>query len=201
MRDSYTSENHRDFNARYAHTYGWLIQGDKRSLVFMEEGDEERFTFTTGGLQRYTAYIDGGAVFEFIPIKMGWFNASDGRIIFLERHPARQWKRGICGDNTWAYSYASWGGIGAERVTYELLKSIFVDAPVITNLDIIAKTISKQPVALSQHFALANGNVFFYKTSVGAFNNGQIKLTNTIMQQELSDCIRRSGLPWSIAND
>ena len=199
MRDTYTSENHRDFNARYSHTYGWLIQGDRRNLVYMLEGDEERFTFTTGAAQTYTAYINGGAVFEFIPIKMGWFNASDGRIIFLERHPARQWKRGICGDNTWAYTYTSdWGGIGAERITYDLLKSIFVTP---FTIDVVSKVTANQPVAISQHFAIANGRVFFYKTQVGVYNQGQIKLTNTIMQQELSDCIRRKGLPWSITND
>lgn len=200
MRDTYTSENHRDFNARYAHTYGWLIQGQRRSLVFMEDGDEERFLFTAGTLQTYTAYIDGGAVFEFIPVKMGWFNSKDGEIVFLERHPARQWKRGICADNTWAYKYTPYG-VTAERISYQLLASIFT-TPIEVNKDfVVAKVEAKLPVALSQHFAIADGDIYFFKTPIGSMKNNIITLSNTTVKQELSDCIRRMGLPWSIAND
>jgi hypothetical protein len=200
MRDTYTSENHRDFNARYAYTFGWLVQGDKQSLVHLQEGDEECFKFTKGTTQTYTAYIDGGAIFEFIPIKMGWFNANDGHIIFLERHPARQWKRGICTENTWAYIHTPWG-IVAERVSYQLLESIFVNPIKVDKELILNKVNASLPVALSQHFAVANRAVYLYKTIIATIDNNVITMRNDIVKQELSDCIRRLGLDWSIKSE
>lgn len=200
MRDTYTSENHRDFNARYANTFGWLIQGSRQNLVQMLDGDAERFLFTMGTAQTYTAYIDGGAVFEFIPVKMGWFNTKDGNIVFLERHPARQWKRGICQDNTWAYKWESYGVV-AERITYQLLESIFVSPITTTKEYILEKIEARKPVAISQHFAIANGYVYFFKNTIGTMKDNTIKLNNSNIKQELSDCIRRLGLEWSINDD
>ncbi len=198
MRDTYTSENHRDFNARYAGTYGWLVQGGNRSLVHMIEGNDEFFTFNMGTSQTYKAYIDGGAVFEFIPIKMGWFNTNDGEVCFLERHPARQWKRGICESNTWVIAMRTYGLHGSQ-LNYKKLASIYLN-PINTTKDyILARRNANTPVALSQHFSVsAVGEVYFYKTPVGVCNKDQIDLHVDAVKQELSDCIRRLELPWSV---
>ncbi len=198
MRDTYTSKNHRDFNARYAGTYGWLVQGGNHSLVYMIEGNEEFFTFNMGTSQTYKAYINGGAVFEFIPIKMGWFNTNDGEVVFLERHPARQWKRGICESNTWVFTMST-DGLYNSQLNYKRLASIYINPINVTKDFIVARRNVNAPVALSEHFSVSSvGEVYFYKAPVGIFNRDKIDLHVDAVKQELSDCIRRLELPWSV---
>jgi hypothetical protein len=197
MIDTYTSQNHRDFNSRYSHTYGWLVKKETKTLVYLHEGNEQNLVFTIGDSPYYTAKIDSGVLFEFIPIKRGWFNTKNNSVI-LERVPNRQWKRGICEGNTQALQFGKYG-LSNINLDYFLLSEIFVNTTLITNTFVLNRIKNKLPVVLNNFFALdTNNSLYFYSLPIGKIENSTITLSNTMCEQELKDCIRDLNLNWSV---
>ena len=192
MIDSYTTNNHHDFNARYSNTYGWLLRDDKEKPLFVHliEADGERLYFDSGTDFKYHAEVDGGVRFEFIPVNKGWFTTTNGDVVFLCRLPARQWKRGISEHNTRATSLHGMRGL---RINYDLLASIF------NANDKGAKEV-RNGTLISRHFVISNtGVVYFYNQSVGVFDKGTIILdTGRNITQELNDAIKRANLNYSV---
>lgn len=197
MQDTYTSSNHRDFNARYSHTYGWLVKNNTKLLVYLLEGDNDYLSFRTDTTHVYRANINAGTIFEFIPIKQGWFNSSDNQVVFLQRIPARQWKRGICSENTRASILASYPH--STDLDYKLLYSLLVNPINITKDFIVNNVNNGLPVALSNYFAISNKQeVYFYHQNIGVFSKNTIVLNDNLVLQELSDCVNRLNLNWTI---
>jgi hypothetical protein len=190
MKDTLTSLNHQDFKARYVNTFGWLLKDDgTRELVHVENSNEDRVYFNAGGGKSYHANVDAGVHFEFIPVNRGWFNATDGNVYYLQRQPARQWKRGICDSNTAMWSITNMNA--PLKVTLAKLQTIFVEGW--NNWQI--KNISQIPYAISRAFAISPTQlVYFYNQPVGTYSNGVISLDDTSIYQELSDTIRRRYL-------
>ena len=196
MKDTLTSHNHQDFRARYGGTYGWLVDGDKRKFVYVDSSNAFRVYFTEGGETVFHANADAGVEFEFIPVNRGWFNAKDKQVWYLERVPARQWRRGICDSNTSIYNInkIDW----QERLTYQRLASIF--SPGFDNWKV--ENYNKGPYALSRNFAVdASGNIYFYNTVVGIATGGEYKITNKIIYQEMVDLVRRKNIGFKVVMD
>ena len=187
MLDSLTRVNSGDFQRRYMGTYGWLVEGDKKSLVYIHKTDEEHVYFRMDGDLTYHARRDSGVQFEFIPVNRGWFNTHDNTgVYYMRRYPARQWKRGICTNNTQIWM-AHQNGYVPYELTWKVLESIFK-----IGFDPHNPTdISKRPVALSKDFAIIGDTLWFNDKSVGTVNYNEITLENTLIEQELRDLIRR----------
>lgn len=190
MLDTLTSENYRDFSARYANTFGWLVDG-KRQFVHVLRVADERVYFTNATGMEYHAKMDHGVNFEFIPVDRGWFNDINGNPWLLSRVPARQWKRGISETNTMMYDGHS---LRTFHVNYERLSKVFSDK--FTELN-YSKEI-KPTGAWSKHFAVTKHGLHFYDQLIGSYNpkTQEIVLTSDIVKQELTDLINRNG--WSV---
>ena len=194
MIDTYTSSNHQDFNARYAGTYGWLLNDedpDRKDFVHLVEADGTQLHFDMGGSIVYNSKIDSGVRFQFIPVNRGWFTGVNDEVVFLERIPARQWKRGISSNNTSIRSSISLSGI---RLSYKVLHSIFMkdDHP--------PEYREGKAFCISRHFAINEVNsVFCFNVNIGSLRDGVITLNSQLaVQQELRDALRRVNLPFTV---
>lgn len=198
MKDTLTSRNHQDFRARYQGTYGYYVNPDnaQKVPVYVANCNQHKVTFQDIEGRDLFANVDTGIEFEFIPLDRGFFQTINGKVYYLQRVPARQWKRGICYDNT---------------QVHELTNNLRSDVPNL--LEVIAKLRpidcaeswylfnGKVPVALSKHFAISTeGRLYFYNKSIGTVDHktDTIKLVNDMLQQELTDLFRRNNISVTI---
>jgi hypothetical protein len=187
MKDSLTSTNAADFSQRYTGTYGWLHLDNKRDFVYVSDVNRRACYFNKGTDVAYHANADVGVIFEFIPVDRGWFNAVDGNVYFLQRRPARQFKRGIADTNTLIYNEK----LSNVGISYKILSTIFVDG--FDNWQF--KDFSK-PQALSKHFAITDkdGTLMLYDTKIGQYKTNIITLDSSLFAQELQDTLRRKNI-------
>lgn len=194
MIDTYTSNNHTDFNARYSNTYGWLLpdgEGGRKTFVHLKEADGTHMYFDTGTNMSYSAKIDTGVLFNFIPVDRGWFTSNDGRVLFLQRVPERQWKRGISSHNT---RITNIDGMFNERLSHSILENIF------TNEETIIPFTKGKPFRISKHFAIASKqHVYFYNQHIGYLVDDVLEVGSVHqVEQELGDAIKRSNLDFKV---
>lgn len=193
MIDTLRSDNAGDFSQRYVDTYGWLYLGGKKTLVYIADCTNQRATFTMNGSPTFHVNVNSGLEFEFIQVDRGWFNATDGKLYFLSRHPARQFKRGISASNTVVRD----GNLSPVSLTYPLLASVF--DPTFNYWD---KKDLNSTGALSKHFAVINGSIIFYTEHIGKYSDGVVTLTSNLFLQEFQDLIRRKNIDVKvIVND
>ena len=202
MIDSLTSLNHGDFSARYRGTYGFFLTEPGTKLlvnVTFVDRREARFTDIRGG--EYSAYADSGLKFEFIPVNRGFFN-TEQHSYFLNRIPARQWHRGICGNNTAILLLGhKWQTLsGSSDAFFAALQSIFVDPPPDIKEVFTQYMTDKRPsCALSKNFLLHNGDVYFLRQQVGTIDKAaKIKLESDLVVQEVKDAIKRADIPAEV---
>lgn len=193
MIDTLRSDNAGDFSQRYVNTYGWLYLGGKKTLVYISDCGNNKATFTMGNTPAFHVNVNSGLEFEFIQVDRGWFNATDGKLYFLQRHPARQFKRGISTSNTVVRD----GNLSPVSLTYPLLASVF--DPTFNYWD--KKDLDKTG-ALSKHFAVINGSIMFYTENIGKYTDGVVTLTSNLFLQEFQDLLRRKNIDVKvIVND
>lgn len=193
MKDSLTSSNHQDFRARYQGTYGYYVDPytSKRLPVFVGNCNQHRVTFNDITGRELHVNVDAGIEFEFIPVDRGFFQVNK-EVFYLERVPARQWKRGICNENTRAYTLD-----GALRnIAANYLEIITNMLPINCQSGWL---LSKDgyPAALSKHFAISAANVlYFYNKEIGTVDHATntIKLNNDMLLQEVTDLFRRNNI-------
>lgn len=195
MKATYTRYNARDFIQRYVDTYGWLLRDEgSRKFVHITRAEEGRLYYETDGTSEYYATQDRGQVFEFIPVKKGWFNTSNGEAVLLSRVPARQWKRGISGSNTDIRRLVNGEFLLQRFVDYKELSSIFNDDFNKNNYP------AKFDIgAISKHFCIdKNNQLWFYDSNVGKLEADTFILDNNIIEQELRDLIKRRGWKFNV---
>jgi len=197
MIDTPTTANLQDFKQRYSGVLGWYISEEDKSkiLVTVASVGNERVAFRDQHGGTYYAIVNGGCRFEFLPVEKSWRNTED-TCFFLSRIPARQWKRGICADNTsityaetllgeWARNEENWQirifRIFSFNNTYkeEVLK--FLEG-------------KRSVVAVSPHFAILRDKVFLHNICIGDYKNKVITLHSDMLLQELTDTLRRTGI-------
>lgn len=191
MLDTLTSENYGDFNRRYVETFGWLVKDGQRRFVYINASDRYVVQFSVGGEFKYSATVDSGVMFEFIPVDKGWYTSVDGKLYYFERIPARQFRRGISAHNTKLYLMDK-KVFRSQVLEYKTLKNIFEN-------DRPYQYIPGMDSALSKFFAInQQGDVFFNDVLVGKTTDGVIKLSHNAVYQELSDLIKRNNYPLQL---
>ena len=191
MLTAFNNETIRDFPQRYSNTFGWLInkENNTKKFVHINEVEDQRLHFNTDSSDEgYWIRTNNNIFFEFIPVNKGWFNGEDGKPYYLCRKTARQWKRGISPNNTFIYSVYS----NIQHVNFDNLKNIFND-----NFEYLNYPKEFKHGALSRHFCLLkSGEIYFYETCVGYFNNNKITVMNSLITQEITDLCNRNN--WSV---
>lgn len=131
---------------------------------------------------------------EFILPRKSYFNTDDGAML-LQRIPARQYRRGVCGDNTMIHQLAPSGGFGSLGVQLELMDK-YVRKPHFY-------TFEERPVsyAVSRRIAIAGTKVYVDQIIIGSINYA----TKTVhvlplFIPELEAIIKNLGQPgWKVA--
>lgn len=190
MLDTPTVRGIRDFSQRYNHTFGWLIQENKKNLVYISEIKDTQVSFQTTDETVWYANCDANVMFEFIPVVRGFKPTTKG-IFFLHRIPARQWQRGISTSNTGIFKLTtgwvsiplnleSMGDVFEKTISYEESLGKFFKNP-------------KTSAALNQFFAFCNGYIYFNQSVIGKYDGTKIKLNPLCpVIQEFTDGLKRA---------
>lgn len=182
MREEFNSNGWKDFQQRYLNTYGWYTKDDHSSvLVKVSKVTPEKVVFVDEFSTEYFALSNVGNIFSFLPVQRGLYYY-DGTIIYLARIPARQFKRGICQENTLLTNIKT---MAHFYISHDLLKNVFGIA---SNPTIIKfKEAYTGDVLLNKVFAIVNKQVYLYNRKIGEYKNKEVILSNTLFKQELVD--------------
>jgi hypothetical protein len=187
MKDTFTTDNRRDFQQRYLHCFAWYIpEVGEKQLVKIAQVRDEYVRFDTEAGYSYTAAIDKGVSWEFTQLERGWYTSSDGGAYYVSRIPQRQFARGISNANTQIVKLTD--RMRAQDVTFENVRDIC------SNLTAKDQNI----VVLSKHFAMNKKDVYMYDRVVGTRNKNAITVTNKLFNQELRDAVARSGTAFEV---
>lgn len=190
MLDTPTQDNYRDFRARYRCTFGWYIDAKYgKLLVVIKDVDEHVVRFSGLQGEEYHAKVGANILFEFSQIAHGWYSSVDGPRLLIRR-PQRQWKRGICEENTYLYVNA---GNWLQSIPLSLveLNKCFTGKDGYSDGDFV----------LSKYFACIGNTLYMKDMPVGKREGNVLKLPNTLVHQELSDIVRRNHYPMEITVD
>jgi hypothetical protein len=193
MREEFTSSNSKDFGQRYVGTFGWFEKPDGgKVMVLVGSISKEYVTFYDKNNFEYTAKADMGNVFSFLPVQKGLYEYQDD-IVFISRVPARQWKRGICLDNTSVRSFNR--GLSQIDFSYNLLEKIFGE-----NEDTLLQKFKENysgNLLLGRSFVIYNNLCYIYNNIIGSYSptTTTIYLTNSLFLQEITDILRMKNLP------
>ena len=203
MLDTPNSRNIQDFKQRYQGVCGWLHTTEApRVAVFVRHVSSSKVTFQDQRGNEYYANVDGGAQFEFVPTQRAWYNAEDATYL-VQRVPARQWKRGICADNT-SFSCLHPGDTlmpAALNETWEqtAFKVMSANMNVTTAVEQF-RAKKRTSVAISKHFAVGECSAWFINLRIGKVDKNKIMLEESyhMIAQELLDAIKRNNLPFEV---
>ena len=170
MRDSFTTDNTRDFNARYVQSYGYYIDEAKgtRLPVFLKSIDGDTLYFSDLSDTEFNTRADRGAVFEFMQMTRRIYQGIDGNLYYIARRPARQWQRGISGGNTLAYLLTD---MGPAQVTVDnrLMRQVMFDHKGKVN----------NGIKFSDQFAVCGTVVYLYNNVIGSYDAKSKSITLT----------------------
>jgi hypothetical protein len=99
MLQSLRNNTPRDFRSRYANTYGFYTKGDKRTLVFFTDVNDNNVSWIDQDGADYQSSWDSDITFQFLAPQRKVF-MHRGSVMYMCRIPARQWQRGIALGNT-----------------------------------------------------------------------------------------------------
>lgn len=198
MLDTLTTQNHTDFRQRYENTFGWFLPKDgPKLLVHLASVGTNGVVFKDTKGREFTIFRDSGLNFEFIQVSRGWFNGPH-ETYYLSRHPARQFHRGISGNNTAIYSLRK-GNMQNVSCSLKVLADVFENS--VSRQKAIEEFRSKarESVAISPHFCVcSNGHFFFNDRVVGRIDGDAITLNENTIRQEVGDALRRNEVPFQI---
>lgn len=181
----FTSNGWRDFNQRYVETYGWYTSKDKEILVRVESATESVATFVDADGIQYSANADKGVKFKFVPLNRTLFQYKTG-VVLVERKPARQYKRGICLQNTRIRSIVA---ATNSQLDFELINAyINPKYPVV----------SERYTLINKSFCLVDGRyIYLYNMIIGHYSpfTNTYSLIYPMFRQEFCDAVRDAGLP------
>jgi len=194
MLDTLKSDTFRDFSQRYRHTFGWLVNKNKDIPVYIRDVSDTVVSFQGLNGEEYFAYADKDVMFKFLPLKRRITVGSDGNLYTISRHPARQYRRGVCADNTHITQLTPTGAI-SRRVDVPTINTIVSGDGVKTGTGI---------VKMSDQFAIVGAIIYLYEYTIGTVDTSSgimidKKYLNFI--QELRDAIRNGSFKYRILND
>lgn len=202
MFDTFNSENRADWSARYAGTFGVLHRDEAKGInnteiVRIVEVQDTKVLFENVAGLMLSAYLDSGIKFEFIPLRTGWVTDKTHWPFFIRRVPARQWKRGICFENTFIGKLYD-SGVVQQHANFDLVAAILLDKSNFKESYQRFKDKKSKCCALNKFFALNSDSVFFLNKRVGSHDGSTLKLYDPMCQQELQDCISRNNYPLTV---
>jgi hypothetical protein len=198
MLDTFDSDNRRDFGARYINTYGFLKSDDEKHLVYLEDISDTSVYFRTDDCGiLFHAKIDAGVVFEFIQSRRGFYLTNEGEIFYIERVPARQWKRGIARSNTQLMRFNS-GAFEGMKLSLKLLGAVLSA----TEQDLAKRQRDASSKVFSRFFACSKDTLYFFTKACGKVDHTNRVITlgpnGEMLMQELSDTIRRNAFEYTV---
>lgn len=202
MKEAFTSSQYADFRQRYRDSWGYVIRPDNtKVLVKIIEVSNKKVTFEDKDKTEYFGWADKNLEFEFIPVqrKFVLFNKKAG---LFTRHPARQFTRGISETNTSFYATNAQGNLVAQGFDDNVIVNFIENInklPYNTYQEDFLN--GKSPfTTLSDKFLLSKTRVWLLNQEVGEVKlaEKQIKLTIPLIQQELSDALRDTKLPFEV---
>lgn len=129
MFEKFLSQGARDFRQRYEGTYGFFRDDEhKRMLAQLVRITDTQCIFhdSRGVEYRLNADADGDKGFEFIPPKSGYFNTDIGAM-YVQRNAARQFQRGVSGNNTSVYLLSK-GSLIPREISFPVMVFLFEKA-------------------------------------------------------------------------
>lgn len=187
MHDTYTSRNAEDFRQRYIGCFGWFIPESKKEIpVYLDRIKENTLFFTGLDGVPYHTYVDSGVQFKFASMRKAIYSGLDGKVYYLQRQPARQWRRGICQGNTSMYLLTDSGAMDVA-IDLESMSNIL-------NCEV------KNSNVLSEQFAVVAESVYLYNIVIGYCRLGTIKLKKgyEMFTQDILDAVRDSKLNFKV---
>lgn len=164
---------------------GAMIKGKR-----FENGETVPYQFLL-----YSEHSHTAPEIEFILPKKSFFNTDMGAML-LQRIPARQYRRGICGDNTSIHLLRANGVWQSQPVTFELLDK-YVRKP-----SFIGFHESEVSYAVSRRVAVdAKSNVWVDQQAVGTINYPQKRVAVLpLFAPEMQAILRACGQDdWSVS--
>jgi len=202
MIESPTSANIADFKQRYSGVYGRLDPDGKRTSVYVKGVTATKVVFQDVLGAEYYANVNADVNFEFLPAEKAWYKTSKG-MFFMQRIPARQWKRGVCPDNTLIREVTTSGlNLGMVQTSWNAAVFSILDEPQDYKkmVDHYLRDATVQFTPLSRHFAVIVTGVYFFSIPVGTINkdNRTITLLNSMVYQEIVDLCHRNNYPFEV---
>lgn len=201
---SLTGANANDFKQRYQGVIGWLRHKElPPRAVYVHHVSSTKVTFRDEQDNEFYSNVDSGVEFEFIPTQRAWYNTKDG-LYYVQRIPARMWKRGICTENTMFRMGDKRGMIplplGADwrQVAFSVMSRC------LSNEEAIAAFLARktETVALNKVFAVLGESLFFFDLHVGKVvkdkNLLRLNQSFSMLEQELRDTIKRNNYPFTV---
>jgi hypothetical protein len=184
------STNAAENRSRYNGTLGFLTtESNKKLVVLIEEvGSSYTKVVDENGIA-YTLKNDTGCKLEFTQVPSKWFRITPKHIGFVCRRAERQYKRGICVDNTRLYIPDKSIGLLVKDITPEIIQQLFYPT---TDIDVSFPIV---PCGMfSDYFAWINTNLYIKTVPIGTVdhNTKKITLLTKIFEQELKDALNRS---------
>lgn len=190
MKDTYTSENGRDFRQRYSGTYGkYTTESGKTITVFVDELTEDEVIFNDVTGAAMAAKIDAGVEFEFYPLNRRLTDYNNA-IIYSARRAERQWHRGVCSGNTKITDLSRARDIPVSIAVVDTIYNSKQD-PLATYNQYLAGT--RKNFLLSDKFAVVGPFVYLYDTPIGGLNGEQL-VVEQLFAQEVKDALLRSNI-------
>jgi len=188
MKEEFKAAGWRDFAQRYQGTFGWFhTEKKERMLVQLVEVNESSLMFQAKDGMKYFANPDKGNVFEFIPVTKGVYQLGKD-VVFVTRKPARQWKRGLCLENTYLYNLVSGEQL---MVDFSSVTAVFGGSDGVM-LEAFKKDMSPNYVALDNIFSVVANKLMLYNNRVGVLDRAkrQVTMDSPLFKQEVQDLFR-----------
>lgn len=195
-------DNSRELEKRYQGTYGFLQSESGKKLLVSVDSITERYTVVSDDKKnQYQLNSDTGCELEFTQVPCQWFNPCEGVIVYVNRRPERQWKRGICSANTLlSIPRLSGSDFYTAKMNAGKVSQLFYPDPNSKAFDSELKT---KCGLWSKYFAWSMDTVYVRDMVIGKVDHElkTIKLDDyELFQQELKDALIRSKSEYKVVN-
>lgn len=188
MKEEFVEEHWKDFQQRYQGTFGWFEKSaGNQVLVSLVKITPEALSFNDKAGFKYTAHPDKGNIFTFLPVEKGVYLTEEHGVVYVSRIPQRQWKRGICIDNTSIHSLTT---SQQCEVSFSLLESIFNQTPMLH--------VTENNRVFDRVFSTTRNKLFVYNKEIGSMDITSIVLQDRLFLQEVNDMVRNCHLPHMV---
>lgn len=185
----FTPEQRDDISRYYRHTYvKFPMRGDE--LFYIQNVESYKITGTHESGEEFMLYYsqENPVDVVFVPPHKSYFQYKN-RACMLQRIPAKQYNRGICGNNTSIQSLGRTGNITNHDLGFDLLKA-YVAKPSFPSFDKAITSKGKMlSVAMSPRFAYVPETKLIYVDQIAIAQvdhpKKQVNVLNAVFLPEI----------------